>query len=105
MYDKDNTKILKKDFQDWLGTMCFSHYLVIDLPLNRKHYEFDQATEFFKIVIKRFEKNWLVVIGIKNRFILLLLLKKANFIFIIGIFCCGLFNIPTKNYKLPWTKH
>ena len=57
MYNEDNTKILKKDVQDWLGTMYFSHYLVIDLPLNRKHYEFDQATEFFKIVIKRFEKE------------------------------------------------
>ena len=57
MYNEDNTKILKKDFQDWLGTMYFSHYLVIDLPLNRKYYNFDQATEFFKIVIKRFEKE------------------------------------------------
>ena len=57
MYDKDNTQILKKDVQEWLGTMYFSHYLVVELPMNRKHYTFKQATKYLKTIVKRFEKE------------------------------------------------
>lgn len=53
----NKTEQLQQQTKDWLGYMSFSHYLVVDLPLDRKHYDFEHATKFLKTVIKRFEKE------------------------------------------------
>ena len=57
IYNENNTKQLQQQTKDWLGYMSFSHYLVIDLPLNRKHYDFKKATKYLKTIVKRFEKE------------------------------------------------
>ena len=57
IYNENNTKQLQQQIKDWLGYMSFSHYLVIDLPLNRKHYDFKKATKYLKTIVKRFEKE------------------------------------------------
>jgi len=57
IYNKKDTEQLQNQTKDWLGYMSFSHYLVIDLPLNRRHYDFKKATKYLKTIVKRFEKE------------------------------------------------
>lgn len=57
IYNKNYTEQLQQQTKDWLGYMSFSHYLVIDLPMNRKHYDFEKATKYLKTIVKRFEKE------------------------------------------------
>ena len=57
MINTEKTEIVQKQVSEWLNDKYFSHYLVVDLPFNRKHYGFEQATEYLKIIVKRFEKE------------------------------------------------
>lgn len=57
MINTEKTEIVQKQVSEWLNNKYFSHYLVVDLPFNRKHYGFEQATEYLKIIVKRFEKE------------------------------------------------
>ena len=55
MINTEKTEIVQKQVSEWLNDKYFSHYLVVDLPFNRKHYGFEQATEYLKIIVKRLD--------------------------------------------------